>query len=862
MNSILNTQIASEQLLDELDFFKIRKEISLLASSEESSLEILNILPSADKEQISALKKMGSEWNSYLSTTRQNPVTDWPIVNDLFDILQVEGTQLLQEQIYALGLFASSVEKTRDAVTSASIELELPALLAKVNTMPSLENPKREIFSILDSGGKVKDLPQLREIRQNISRLHKEIENAIRKYTTDSTLSTALQSTVPAYRADRELLAVKSSFKNKINGIIHEVSSSGQTIFIEPLEIVKANNELLNEEERLASELRKIFLELTSKLSLYNDDFKQCYRTMILLDRTLAGAKWMKKISGIYSEHCDINFEPPRIVKARHPVLGEKAVPVDISFIGGKRVLIITGPNTGGKTVTLKTIALFALLNQSGFPVPAAEGTRLPIFNSIFADIGDEQSIAESLSTFSAHMKKMADMTLKADSNSLILLDELGNGTDPQEGSAIAMACLDQLIEKKAFVIVTTHHGVLKNYGYTNPLCINASVEFDSTNLKPTYKLLMGVPGESHAIDIALSAGLPEKVVEKAKTYISTQQADVSSLIQGLTQKHLELDEMLREENQKNAQLEIKAHKLHQREIRASEREIELKEAEHRSSSTFLTETRSRLENLVRQLREGEITREKTLSVKNFISELGIAVENQTEQIERAKANLEEEKTQAQNEEEKIAQNGMRLSKMRNGSRNSSSKKTKERLSNKEALKTATVNNIQKSHGENQKEKIQKPSLQLFAPGIEVLAGSQRRKGTLVEKQKNGSWTVQFGSIKMTVPQNQLMPCERPSILKADYILETGKIIRENDKPELELYLLGMRCEDALKSLERQIDLCLIHNFKSFGVVHGKGNGILQQAVQDFLSNNPLVQEFHFAPPQEGGFGKTYVTLI
>ncbi|MCR5217102.1 Smr/MutS family protein [Treponema sp.] len=852
-NNFLSGQIARE-----LDFYRVRDEIALNAVSEETQEYIQQREASCDIETIRSLKKAGREWCTYLNSTRPAAISPWPQVNDLFEQLDVEGAQLLQDQIYALGLFAFSCEKAADSITSASMEFEIPELYKTVKDMPSLKNPHTEIFRILNQDGSVKDLPQIREIKNKISALRKEIENAIRKYTSDSAFSGILQSQVPAFKADRELIAVKASCRNQINGIIHEVSASGQTVYIEPLEAVQAGNALIQEEFNLESQLRLIFKELTAKLSPYKNDFITCFNKMLFLDSTLAAARQLIKTSGVFAEECDMTKEPPRIAAARHPLLKEKAVPVDINFMGQKRVLIITGPNTGGKTVTLKTIALFCLLNQAGFPLPAAEGTRLPYFDSVFADIGDEQSIDQSLSTFSAHMKKMAEMTKYAGEKSLVLLDELGSGTDPQEGSAIAMAVLDNLIEKKAFVIATTHHGVLKNYGYTNPYCINASVEFNQDNLSPTYRLLMGVPGESHAIDIAVNAGLEEEIISKARNYISTQQSDVSTLIKGLTAKHEELDQLLKEENIKNSELMIKSHKLHSRENNLLEREIEIKKKERSQNSDFVKETRSRLENLVRELREGEITREKTLGVKDFISQLNSQIEEQEENIKLQKKNLEEEKLKAEREEEEISSNGIRLSKLKGA--HASNKKTSKKTSNKDALKNAQPQTYS-SLPENKKKKEEKRIV--LAEGMEVLAGKEKRKGTLVRKINSDTWSVQFGFLKMNVKENALVPVNiEKSIVssKADYVLE--KSSSESDEaPKYELRLLGMRYEEAIKALKKQLDLCAIYNFKNFSIIHGKGNGILQQAVHDLLSNYPGVKNFSFALPEAGGTGKTYVEL-
>ena len=507
------------------------------------------------------------------------------------------------------------------------------------------------------------------------------------------------------------------------------------------------------------------------------------------------------------------------------------------------------------------------MLNQAGLPVPAFEGTRLPVFSSIFADIGDEQSIDESLSTFSSHMKKIALMTSHADSKSLVLLDELGSGTDPQEGSAIAMAVLDTLIERKSFVLVTTHHGILKNYGYTNPSCVNASVEFSPETMSPTYHLMMGVPGESHAVDIALRSGLDPKIVEKARSYIASEQSDVSTLIKGLNQKHIELDALKKDAEEKIFKAEEKEFKLHQREISIKEKELELKEAEHKQSSAFLSDTRKNLENLVRSLREGEINREKTLGVKNFISELSSAVDLQEDKISDFEKNIQKEKESLKKEEGILLENGMRISKASRHNE-SSNKKTRRRLSNTEALLYASVPDAvpePESKGAAKKNviKTDDPSKLLFEPGVEVFAGEERRRGTLVQKNKNGTWSVLFGSMKMNVKESRLVPVKRPDIsLKASVMIETASGSDKEDRPVFELRLLGMRQEEAMRALERQLDLCVIYDFRSFSIIHGKGQGILQQSVQDYLSHYPGVKEFSFAPPEDGGSGKTYVTLF
>ncbi|MBQ0051439.1 MAG: Smr/MutS family protein [Treponema sp.] len=858
------------QTLVELDFYRIRDFIAGKCVSEEGKYRLLRREPftSDQIEEISRYKALSSQWQKAI--TSKNPVHlhAWPEIFSFLKILKAEGATLEQDQLYSILIFCDSSLDLYSTIKTASKELSLKSLLDLSETLPysTLQQAQNAISRIIDKNGNLKDIPALREIRAKIASIKAEINSVLRKFTSDSTLNNVLETNVPAFRADRQVLAVKANMRNRVSGIVHEVSSSGQTLFIEPDEVVRKNNELIQEEFHLMQETRKIFTELTAQIHPFYEDLKSALETMILFDVTYAAASWGAE------NLCNYAFLPgeeaPLLIQARHPLLGEKAVPIDIKFLAGKNILIITGPNTGGKTVTLKTFALLSLLNQCGFPIPAAEGTRLPIFDSIFADIGDEQSIDQSLSTFSAHMKNIAAAVKHADSKSLVLLDELGSGTDPQEGGAIAMATLDALIEKHAFVLVTTHHGILKNYGYTNEFCVNASAEFDQNTLSPTYRLLMGVPGESHALDIAKRSGLPGNTVQKAKNYITNQQADVSTLIKGLTEKHAELIKREKEFSENEIRQKEKILKLEQKELKLKLLENQLKERESRTESRFLRETRSQLENLVRELREGEITREKTLKMRKFIDDL-------TEDVEMQELALEEEREQLESQQKEleerienetvIAENGIKISRS-SDNRTASTKKTKKKLSNKEALANAkqTYTDEEIFNLNVPKKKNAAPIKMEFAEGATVLAGPSRSKGTLLHEEKKGVWLVQLGSIRMSIKEKDMQLVSPAGVVTgsavADYSVELNKN-DSNGSPLFELRLLGMREEEAIKALQRQLDLCCMTNFKSFSVIHGKGNGILQQAVQDYLSNYPGIKSFYYARPEDGGFGKTYVEM-
>ena len=826
--------------LQEIDFYRIRDEVAGYCVTEEARQSFLQREPLTDSKQIEQLKNLSREWSAYIGAGCKNPVSFWEPVQNLLDVIKAKGTSLSLEQLKALGQFVLSVKSVVQAINLHKDELELKLLAQQTELLPDMAETEKKIFHVITPDGQIRDLPEIAAIRKQIAALNAKIKKIFQQYTSDQKLSGVLESGVPVLRNGRQALAVKASLQNRINGIIIEVSQTAQTVYVEPEEVVRCDNELIQKENELVQVIKKILTELTAELGPAVPQLKQAIPVMLLLDTTCAAARWGLEHNCCYA--IPAVGEPPLLLKARHPLLGDKAVPIDFYFMEGKRVLIITGPNTGGKTVSLKTFALFSMLNQAGLPVPAAEGTRLAVFTDIFADIGDSQSLDMSLSTFSGHMKNIAMAVNGAGKSTLVLLDELGSGTDPQEGTALAMSVLDALIEKKAFVLVTTHMGILKNYGYTNPGCVNASVEFDTSTLSPSYRLVMGIPGESHAIAIARKSGLPQKIVDGAKKYIATEQADVSSLIKGLNKKHSELDRLQHRARLLEESLEQKETKLKEKELGVRRKENELKKGHQQEMHDFLIHSRRQLENLVRQIREGELTREKTLGVKKFISELEADVNRLDQKIET--------------EEEKIAAEEKAFEKQ-NAGRTGSNKKTKKKLSNAEALKYASVSSLQ-TKSAKQAEGLQKPLV--FQSGAQVAAVSNNSRGVLIDSPRKGVWNVQFGSIKMSMKEKdlELVQTSKESAAGVSYDFERAKT---DEHPVFELRLIGMRAEEAIAALEHQIDLCALSNFPSFSVIHGKGYGVLQQSVHDYLAKCPLVQSFEFANPDEGGSGKTYVNL-
>jgi DNA mismatch repair protein MutS2 len=793
--------------------------------------------PRTDPEKIAEMKEAVSAIMLRFASGGEEPRGSLPSIGFLLPRLDTEGAVLEADEAWAIGLFVErgeelkkwlarpAGEEAENSGGGAEIFEKYPALAAARAALPDCSAAAAAVFRILDRDGNIRDLPELRAIKRRIQNLHAELENSVTRYTSDEDTRRMLQSMLPSQRDGRTVLAVKANFRGRIKGIVHEVSSSGQTVFVEPEEVVEKNNDLLIERRNLEAETRKLLRELTARLAERREDLAAFHRGLVGLECLRARARYSRETGGLFAEESGAAEGALVLKQARHPLLGGGAVPIDLVMDEKTRTVIVTGQNTGGKPVALKTAGLFALMNQSGLALPAAEGTSLPVFDGVYADIGDEQSIGQSLSTFSAHIANIAGISARATERSLILLDELGSGTDPEEGSAIAMAILDFFIEKNARLLVTTHHGILKNYGYTREKVENASVEFDGSTLSPTYRILMGVPGESRAVDIAARKGLAEDIVRRARAYLAEERSDVSALIRGLKEKHLTLDAAAQKSRDEELRLREERRRADLRELRLRQKEAELKRDAAGRLRAFLAESRKTLENLVREVREGELNREKTLRVKDFLSGLAGAVEAEDAALEAEERELAE-----------AARNTRGAAK-------------------EDGLPAAAGCAAPCPAG-------------ALVPGMEVLAGEHRRRGVLVRQEKKDSWIVEIGSLKISFPGRELVPLgpSKPALPGNPASPDGARTAWDADLAaapgaQFELRLLGMRLAEALESLRRQIDAAVLSGLKEFSVVHGKGDGVLQKGVHEYLRKDPAVADYYFSRPELGGFGRTEVIL-
>jgi len=831
MKEILNENKTSNKkitLLEKtqtlLEYTQIMENVASYAVSEEAAEILKNSHPVYD-DSAHELKQKVSAIYTMIKTRGDEPRAWLPSVGFLLPKIQTQGTVLDLDETLAVGLFIErsmifikwllkDIDNGYRILNAAlqPLQADNKVLPLAADDIPDCSPISSEIFKIIDREGNLRDLPVLRAIKKRISGLEKDLKSAVSRYSNNDDYKRMLQSPLPSQRDGRTVIAIKSNFRGRIPGIVHEVSGSGQTIFLEPLDVVEKNNDIIMEKRNLDAEVQKILRELTEYISARSQDLSKLHSNTIELECLRSRAKYSVLTKGCFASDGEGGL---LLKQARHPML-KKPIPINIKMNEEIRTLIITGPNTGGKTVALKTLGLLAMMNQSALALPLEEGSVLPVFDGIYADIGDEQSINQSLSTFSAHITNISSITETAGEKSLVLLDELGSGTDPQEGGAIAMAILDFLIEKKSRMIVTTHHGILKHYGYTRAGVENASVEFDAQTLSPTYKIINGLPGESRALDIASANGLGKEIVANARKYIDDEKSDVSEMIKGLEQKQRELAGLEKKSSIEQDKLKEEKRKSDLKELQLRQKEAELKRESIGKLKEFLNESRKKLENLVRELKEGEINREKTLKVKEFLNDLSNFAESENELLEA---------------EEREIINQIRKS-----------EKQKAHYSGAEEEDTA------------------------FKAGMEVFAGSSKQRGTIIreDKKKGGipSWLVEIGSLKMSFPESDLIPAapEKKQVKTKTFTSWAADVGSVNDVV-YELRIRGMRFEEAMEMVQRQTEAAILSGLKNFSIIHGKGHGILRQGVHDYLKNHPAVADFYFARPEIGGFGRTEVVL-
>jgi DNA mismatch repair protein MutS2 len=620
--------------LNLLDFHNIRQALQERCLSQVGRAALEEQQISTNPEEVEQRKAEAVAFHRLLESGKDFPSLDFPNVGSLEPKLFKKGVLFELEELFALGRFILSSRRLAKALDVSEEELLHPLGRA----LPDMKDLSKEIFAIIDRDGNLRDnqIPVLKQIRNRIRSLEQEIAKMAKSYLHDPTYQSMWQAKQPAEKNGRVVLPIKSNFKGRIPGIVHDVSASGSTLYLEPGEIVEKNNAIIEEQNHYRREVHRILRELSTEVVGHSTEIQTLFETVAYLDtlraRAYYGIQW-RCAPALLSDGV------LKLYEARHPLLGQSCVPISVVLGGEYRVLIVTGPNTGGKTVTLKTVGLLAAMNQFGMEIPVREDSTLPVFDSILADIGDEQSIEQSLSTFSAHIVNISRIIQGSTSASLVLFDELGAGTDPEEGVAIAMGLLDHFIKTGCLCMATTHHGILKNYGYSRPGVENASMEFDVQNLKPTFRIILGVPGESHALEIARRTGIPDGILGSAEQYLREERGDVAELINRLSEKQRKLLVTEEQQQTREAELREKTRRTDLKELRLRQKELELREQGIAELKRFVKDSRSRFEGLVAELKSGG-EREVRKQAGELLSQLAEHVQKQEQALEVERAQL------------------------------------------------------------------------------------------------------------------------------------------------------------------------------------------------------------------------------
>jgi len=612
--------VIAERALKTLEYDKVRQQVATHCTSSIGKSAIDELVPQTDFEKVVQLLEEMDEGLSILRVKGNVPM------GGIFDVRPAARRAQIGGMLSAMELMevSSTIRASRilrnflEDLESEEV-VDIPHFIAKKEMMPVLTGLQHEINNCIDDNGAVLDSASqtLRSIRQSLRAEEAKVRSKLESLTRGSNASKMLSDAIVTIRNDRYVIPVKQEYRHHYGGIVHDQSSSGQTLFIEPDSVVQANNEIHQLKMKEQTEIARILLALSAMVQEVAPDLFNLVKILGEIDVILAKGKYGQANKCTMPKMNKDGYI--RLVRARHPLLPiETAVANDIEFGKDITAIVITGPNTGGKTVTLKTVGLCTLMAQAGLPVPALDGSELAVFEQLFADIGDEQSIEQSLSTFSSHMVNIVDILQQFDHESLVLFDELGAGTDPQEGAALAISILDEVHGRGARVMATTHYPELKAYGYNRPGVANASVEFDIETLSPTYRLLIGVPGRSNAFEISSRLGLPESIIDRAKSFTGTDRHEVESMIASLeaTRRQSEDDaershDLLLESEALRKELQDKLQAYEERkealDKKAKEKARKIVDEAKREAESIITELREMRKNADQVVKEHEL---------------------------------------------------------------------------------------------------------------------------------------------------------------------------------------------------------------------------------------------------------------
>lgn len=794
----------NQKALATLEFNKIITQLAEYAASAPGKELCRNLLPSTSYEEIVQAQ---SETSDAAARVRMKGSLSFSGIRDIRDSLkriEIGSSLSIMELISVSSLLTVAARAKAYGRHEESELFPDDSLDEMFRTLEPLTPVGAEIKRCILSEDEISDdaSPGLRHVRRSMKTINDRVHTQLNSILNSN--RNYLQDAVITMRDGRYCLPVKAEYKNQVTGMVHDQSSTGSTLFIEPMAVILLGNELRSLEIQEQKEIEAVLADLSNQLSPYTEELELNLQILTRLDFIFARAalsRHYKCSEPKFNQNGRIHIKD-----GRHPLLDpQKVVPITVWLGDAFDLLIVTGPNTGGKTVSLKTVGLFTLMGQAGLHIPAFDGSELAVFDQVFADIGDEQSIEQSLSTFSAHMTNIVDILGKADSRSLCLFDELGAGTDPTEGAALAIAILNFLHNIKCRTMATTHYSELKLYALSTPGVENACCEFDMQTLRPTYRLLIGIPGKSNAFAISQKLGLPDYIIEDAKNHIETEDETFEDIISHLEESRLTIEKEQQEIQSYKSEISRLKSRLEQKEERFDERKDKM--------------IRSANEEAQRILREAKETADRTIkNINKMASSSGI----DTKALEAERSKLREN-----------------LNKVEKG------------LSLKQETQPRTAIN---------------PKTLKIGDGIKVL--SLNLKGTVSTRpDAKGNLFVQMGILRSQVNINDLELLKEESVSGPGLDNHrkgsgsSGIKMSKSASVSTEINLLGMTVDEAVSHLDKYLDDAYLAHLPQVRVVHGKGTGALRAGVHKHLKRLKYVKEFHLGEFGEGDAGVTIVVF-
>ena len=728
-------------------------------------------------------------------------------VKDIRDLLKKIKLGRSLDSMEILDIRSTMASMREVKVFFKETEIDAPILKSRAVQIEILGNLEQRIDRTIDEHGAVKDdaSVELRRIRRELRSAQEGIKDKIFSILHNSLYQKYFQEAIVTMRGDRYVIPIKQEYRREFPGLVHDQSATAATVFIEPMAVVELGNTVRQMTAAEKNEIQRILRELSAEINKHNDVLLSNFTILSAVDFAFAKAALAGEMRA--TEPILNTEQKTHLYKARHPLIpDEEVVPIDIEIGDRYKMLLITGPNTGGKTVSLKTLGLMAMMTQSGLYIPVDFGSEIAIYKNIYAVIGDEQSIEQSLSTFSAHMSQMVSIVNHVEADDLVLLDEIGAGTDPEEGSALAQAILERLIEVKAATIATTHYSQLKTFAYSTEGIENACVEFDVDTLRPTYRLLIGIPGASNAFAISKRLGLSDSLINRAKELMTAEHANFEQIISALENERMVYE-------QRNSDILQRQQRIAKIEKQLSDTRDEL----NKNKAEILRKAKEKSAAMVRKTkRESE---EIIESLKEQFDDLGIKRRQQAIQEAR----------------EKLA----------------------------EAASEMTTGITNQKLG-------RKIDRQKISVGDTVYVTKLDQKGVVTAISKDGGeLTVQVGALTANVKSSicrfishgDTTPDIKPDPSSISTKNNSNSLLQVAATIQREIDVRGMMVNEAESILGKFIDDAALINLKTVLIIHGKGTGALRKGIHEFLKHNKSVASFQFADIDEGGTGATVVSI-